>query len=85
MTATLPKIGRPSVSGLSIKLLGPTEYRRRFNELKYGKRPYKRRWTGLSRKLLGDALYARAWRKMRIIKQSQIQSADISKSQTNDP
>lgn len=69
MTALL-KIGRPSLSGLSIKLLGPTEYRRRFNELKWGKRPYKRRWTGLSRKLLGSTAYSKAWRKMRTSKQS---------------
>ena len=69
---TLPKIGRPSLSGLSIKLLGPTEYRRRFNELKWGERPYKRRWTGLSRKLIGSAAYAKAWRKMRLTKRQSV-------------
>src|ERR1035437_5509613 len=66
MSATLPKMGRPSLSGLSIKLLGSYEYHRQMRERKIGPRPFKRRWTGLSHKLLGHAAYTKAWRKMRL-------------------
>ena len=85
MNATLPKMGRPSLSGLSIKLLGPVAYRRQLYELRGGRGPHKKRWTGLSMKSLGRAAYVKAWRRMRITERSPVQSYDIPKSQTNDP
>jgi hypothetical protein len=45
MSATLPKMGRPSLSGLSIKELGAVEYRKRLRELKNGHKPTKIRPT----------------------------------------
>ena len=65
-----PAIGRPSVTGLSVKLLGAREYRRRYNALK--QKSYLRRWTGLSDVGLGHAEYMRRWRALR--KERQVSS-----------
>ena len=65
MNATLPKMGRPSITGLSIKELGEQEYRRQYNRKKLGRDTHPERWTGLSCKQLGAALYKKLWRQMR--------------------
>ena len=65
MNPTLPKMGRPSLSGLSVKLLGQSEYNRQLYDKKNPGNPRKKHWTGLSHKLLGHAAYVRAWQKMR--------------------
>jgi len=56
-------IGRPSITGLSVKLLGVNEYQKLYARFH---KPHKtsRRWhTGLSRKQLGGALYAKLLRR----------------------
>jgi len=54
MKTILPKMGRPSKSGLSVKLLGVTEYaRRRAEKMRRAKGIKPRQFTGLSPKLLG--------------------------------
>jgi hypothetical protein len=83
---TLPKMGRPSLSGLSIKGLGSAEYNRQLRKIKNAGKPRKKPWSGIpSSKIIGQAAYMKAWRRMRITERSQIQSSDIPKSQTNDP
>lgn len=60
----LPKIGRPSKSGLSVKMLGEAEYNRRRQEFRRrtaGIAP--RRFTGLSPKILGWTKYRAAFRR----------------------
>ena len=67
----LPHIGRPSKSGLSVKLLGRCEYSRRLYRQQRGLNwdavlPIgKQSKTGLSVKVLGEAEYVRQWRKMK--------------------
>ena len=56
-------MGRPSKTGLSVKILGVNEYQRRYSD-QHRRRPTGRRWhTGLSRKALGDAVYRAALRR----------------------
>lgn len=59
----LPHIGRPSKTGLSVKELGYTEYRRRVRAAT--RQPSGRYWTGLSDKQLGHAKYLRLYRELR--------------------
>ena len=61
----LPPMGRPSVTGLSIKQLGEKEYKRRYRLLRRGKPLLRPRWTGLSNKLLGHTEYNRQYRKLK--------------------
>ena len=65
MTA-LPKIGRPSLTGLSEKMLGTATYQRLYRRhrdpLRGTRRP---RWTGLSTKTLTRAQYVAQWRALR--------------------
>ena len=63
---TPPKMGRPSVTGLSVKALGEGEYRRRYHQMKPTPRITARRWwTGLPAKLMSRAEYMAAWRALR--------------------
>ena len=59
----LPRIGRASTTGLSVKSLGASEYQRRYRMLRGGRgvngRPSA---TGLSTKVLSHAAYVMAWR-----------------------
>jgi hypothetical protein len=65
----LPQMGRPSLSGLSIKELGSHEYHRQLYKKKNEGKPLKRHWTGLSHKLLGHAAYMKGWRRKRAARQ----------------
>jgi len=65
MNATLPKMGRPSITGLSIKELGEQEYSRRWHSAHAHRKTGRRWWTGLSRKQLGETAYVKLWRQMR--------------------
>ena len=62
----LPKIGRPSITGLSEKALGTAAYQRLYKRhrdpLRGTRRP---RWTGLSTKTLTRAEYVAQWRALR--------------------
>ena len=62
---TLPKMGRPSKTGLSVKELGMAVYQRKRLELLRGRPGHPERWTGLSRKQLGEAKYVKLWRELR--------------------
>ena len=58
-----PAIGHPCKSGLSVKLLGRTEYERQKAEIKRRERGISpRRFTGLSVKVLGWSEYSRRYR-----------------------
>jgi hypothetical protein len=59
----LPKMGRPSKSGLSIKDLGSAEYHRRVYRMKHPL--LKRAMSGLSPKKLGSTSYMRELRRMK--------------------
>ena len=67
MKSTLPAMGRPSKSGLSIKQLAACEYFRRLTLLKHGGRKNSRHWTGLSLKQLGAREYRRRYRQLKPI------------------
>ena len=58
----LPKMGRPSVSGLSVKELGLAEYTRRYYELHHTPKTDQRWWTGLHSSKMTHAGYMAAWR-----------------------
>lgn len=63
MNHKLPKIGRPSKSGLSVKELGTTEYQRQIQEMRRRRLGKARRFfTGLSLKILSRADYSAAYR-----------------------
>jgi hypothetical protein len=59
---SLPKMGRPSVSGLSVKALGLAEYKRRYYALHHTQKTSRRWWTGLHSSRMTHAGYMSAWR-----------------------
>lgn len=64
MKTSLPKIGRPSISGLSIKKLGSSEYHSRLWRMRHPN-SHPERWTGLSPKQMGHSKYVAAWRRLK--------------------
>ena len=58
------QIGRPSITGLSLKQLGCAEYNRLRRLLRHGRKENARHWTGLSQKNLGAAEYKRRYYKL---------------------
>ena len=78
----LPKMGRPSITGLSVKLMGKREYARAYNQMRPAPRKTsRRRWTGLRAKLMSRAEYVREWRSMR---RNQLNLLAMSKSGLQD-
>ncbi len=63
-TKKLPAIGRPSVTGLSVKLLGVREYNRQYQRRHTPRVTARRWWSNLSPKLMGQVNYVAAWRKL---------------------
>jgi len=61
----LPHIGRPSRTGLSVKLLGMNEYQRRYQRSHKPRRTSRRWWTGLAEKLMSRAEYMAKYRALR--------------------
>jgi hypothetical protein len=61
----LPNIGRPSLTGLSVKQLGRCEYHRRYWRLKHPAAPRRNWWTGLSPKEIGATEYMRRYRALK--------------------
>lgn len=58
-----PKMGRPNASGLSVKLLGPSEYARRWHQANDKRKTSRRWWTGVRDvKVIGHAAYMRLYR-----------------------
>jgi len=62
---TLPKMGRPSLSGLSVKELGKPIWDRLYRQINPRPRKTSRKWwSGFSRKELGEAAYMMAYRRL---------------------
>ncbi len=62
---SLLKMGRPSVSGLSVKALGLAEYKRRYYTLHHTPNTSRRWWTGLHASKMTHAGYMTAWRALK--------------------